>query len=361
MKYLDEFRDQKLAAGLLQKIKALAISRINLMEICGTHTVTILRSGIKQLLEDKMNLISGPGCPVCVTSTHDLDKAIAIVRQDNLILTTFGDMIRVPGSSSSLEKERAQGSDIRVVYSAFDAVKLAVQVPDKIVVFLAIGFETTAPTIASSVKEAARLGLKNFFIISLHKVVPPAMKALLDMGEVNLHGFICPGHVSAVIGSRPYEFVAKDYEIPCVITGFEPLDVLQAIYMLIKQRADKKSQVEIQYTRGVPEPGNPTALKLMDEVFKPCDANWRGIGVIPGSGLKLRGAYQAFDIEQKLKINVPEKGDPKGCSCGDILRGVKTPKQCPLFGKRCTPEDPVGPCMVSSEGTCAAYYKYYRI
>ncbi|MFC1524922.1 hydrogenase formation protein HypD [Planctomycetota bacterium] len=360
MRYLDEFRNQKSAQNLLRRIKSVSSGKINLMEVCGTHTVTILRSGIKQLLEDKMNLISGPGCPVCVTSTYDLDKAIAIARQDNVILTTFGDMTRVPGGDSSLEKERAQGSDIRVVYSAFDAVKLAVQAPDKIVVFLAIGFETTAPTIASSVKEAARLGLKNFFIISLHKVVPPAMKALLDMGEVNLHGFICPGHVSAIIGSRPYEFVTKDYGIPCVITGFEPLDVLQAIYMLIRQRADKKSLVEIQYTRGVPKPGNPVALKLMDEVFEPCDANWRGIGVIPGSGLKLRERYQAFNIEQKLKINVPERGEPKGCSCGDILRGVKTPKQCVLFGKRCTPEDPVGPCMVSSEGTCAAYYKYYR-
>lgn len=358
MRYLDEFRDPRLATGIVSRIKAITSEKFNFMEVCGTHTVTILRSGIKGLLGDQINLISGPGCPVCVTSAYDLDRAIAVSRVDRVILATFGDMIRVPGTSSSLERERADGRDIRIVYSPMDAVKLASDRSGRVVVFLAIGFETTAPTIASSVMEASRMGLKNFFILGLHKLIPPAMKALLDAGEVNLDGFLCPGHVSAIIGSIPYQFIANDYRVPCVITGFEPLDVLQGIYMLLVQKSQGKSRVDIQYSRGVPKEGNPTALKLLDEVFEVCPASWRGLGVIPLSGLKLRKDYNAFDVENKFNIQVGESHEPPGCSCGDILRGIKDPPQCILFGTRCTPEEPVGPCMVSSEGTCAAYYKY---
>jgi len=358
VRYLDEFRDHKLATGVIRKIKSLSCEKFNFMEVCGTHTVTIFRSGIKELLQDDINLISGPGCPVCVTSVHDLDKAIAIAKLDDVILTTFGDMLRVPGTSSSLERERSEKRDIRIVYSVMDAVNLAIHNPDRIIVFLAIGFETTAPTIASSVMEASSIGLKNFFILSLHKLITPAMKALLDMGEVNIHGFLCPGHVSSIIGSVPYQFIAQDYKVPCVITGFEPLDVLQGIYLLLIQRRDGKSWVDIQYSRGVPREGNPTALKLMDEVFEVCDAEWRGLGVIPSSGLKLRREYSAFNVENKFDISVEESREPSGCICGDVLRGAKSPPQCILFGRKCTPENPVGPCMVSSEGTCAAYYKY---
>jgi len=358
VRYLDEYRDPRLADGLVSRIKTFTPKKLNFMEVCGTHTVTILRSGIKELLRDEINLISGPGCPVCVTSSHDLDRAIAISRIDGVILATFGDMLRVPGTSSSLEQERADGRDIRVVYSAMDAVKLAACRPDRTVVFLAIGFETTAPTIASCVMEASNIGLKNFFILTLHKLIPPAMKALLDIGEVNLDGFLCPGHVSAVIGSIPYQFITNDYGVPCVITGFEPLDVLQGIYMLLVQRSRGESRVDIQYSRGVPVQGNPTALRLMSEVFEVCDTDWRGLGVIRASGLKLRKDYSAFDAEDRFNIQVPESHEPPGCICGDVLRGVKDPPQCILFGTRCTPEDPVGPCMVSSEGTCAAYYKY---
>ena len=328
------------------------------MEVCGTHTVTILRNGIKQLLAKETNLISGPGCPVCVTSNQDLDKAIAIARLQGTILATFGDMLKVPGTSSSLEKERAEGRDIRVVYSAMDAVKIAKKNPNKKVVLLAIGFETTAPTIASAILEAYKEGLENFLIFCVHKLIPPAMKALLDMGEINMDGFICPGHVSAIIGSKPYQFIAQDYRLPCVITGFEPLDVLQAIYMLFLQRVEGRCEVEIQYSRAVPEDGNPTALELIEEVFEVCDASWRSLGVIPDSGLRLRERYGVFDALENLEPQVRDSREPPGCMCGEILRGIKEPFECKLFAQGCNPENPVGPCMVSSEGTCAAYYKY---
>jgi len=360
VKYLDEFRDSKLADGLVKKIRAMSRQKYSFMEVCGTHTFTILRSGIKDLLRDEINLISGPGCPVCVTSTQDVDKAIGITRMEEVILATFGDMLKVPGSSSSLQKEKAEGRDIRVVYSSLDALKIAGENPRKKVVLLAIGFETTAPTIASAILTAINTGLSNFFILSLHKLIPPAMKALLDMGEIKLHGFICPGHVSTIIGSTPFQFIAKDYGIPCVITGFEPLDVLQAIFILLSQKKENKSQVMIQYKRAVPRQGNPVALDLMNEVFQKCDSRWRGLGTIPGSGLGLRDKYKRFDGEDLFDIPEAEVKDPPGCICGEILRGIKEPVDCELFGTSCHPYNPIGPCMVSSEGSCAAHYHHNR-
>jgi len=366
MKYLDEYRNAEIARKILANIKAittLALERsegkeIRLMEVCGTHTVAIFKSGIRNLLPKNISLLSGPGCPVCVTPNEDIDKALYIARQKDVVLTTFGDMIKVPGSNSSLEKERAQGADIRIVYSALDALDIARRNPQKKVVLLGIGFETTSPTIASVILSAEKEGIDNFFILVAHKLIPPAMKALLDAEEVKIDGFLCPGHVSTIIGSSPYEFIPTDYGVPCVIAGFEPLDILQSILMAIQQIEKQKAKVEIEYRRAVRPNGNTTALKVLHEVFEICDAGWRGLGMIPQSGLQFRRKYHQFDAESAFDINVSPGGEPKGCLCGEILRGVKVPTDCTLFGKVCTPEEPVGPCMVSFEGTCAAYFKY---
>jgi len=359
LKYLSEYRDPVLAKKLVESIKKISPNRkINFMEVCGTHTVAISKSGIRQVMPDRITLLSGPGCPVCVTANSDLDKAIALA-QTGIILTTFGDMMKVPGSYSSLSEEKADGVDVRVVYSTLDALKIAEENPDRDVVFYGVGFETTAPTIAISMLEAQKRGLKNYSVYCVHKIVPPAMKALLDIGELALDGFICPGHVSTIIGSKPYEFITDEYQIPCVIAGFEPLDILQTILMLLKQIEKGEARVEIQYKRSVVPEGNKLALDLMYKVFEVADADWRGIGIIPGSGLKIRKEYAGFDAERLFEFDVPEtKPDPPGCSCGEILRGIKFPYDCKLFGKACTPERPIGPCMVSSEGSCAAYYRY---
>lgn len=371
MKYIDEFRNGTIAAGISKKIASLVEGhdRITIMEVCGSHTMSIYRYGLKNLLPPNLRLLSGPGCPVCVTSTSYIDTAIAMVQKTGscsvskkeVIIATFGDMMKVPGSSSSLEKERAKGASVAVVYSTLDALRLAEKHPDKQIVFLAIGFETTAPTIAASVIEAERRGLKNYFLLTAHKVMPPVMKALLKDKELNLDGFLCPAHVSAIIGSRSYEFIARDFHISCVIAGFEPLDILQGIYMLLEQIVRKDASVRIQYSRVAREEGNPTALFLLDRVFEPCDDEWRGLGLIPTSGLKLRNRYAQFDALTVFRI--PELiQNPKfginGCICGDILRGIKMPSECKLFKKVCNPEHPVGACMVSNEGTCAAWYKY---
>jgi hydrogenase expression/formation protein HypD len=358
LKYLDEFRDSRLAEALISRIQGSNARKLNFMEVCGTHTVAILRSGIKERLRGKINLISGPGCPVCVSSNEDVDKAILIGHMDGVILVTFGDLLKVPGSFSSLEKEKADGSDIRVVYSSLDALEIARKNPHRRVVLVAIGFETTAPTVAFAVSSAQKLRLSNFFILSFHKLIPPVMKTLLDMGEVNLHGFICPGHVSAIIGSRPYQFIGRDYRIPCVIAGFEPTDILQAIFMLLCQQREYDGQVMIQYKRGVFEKGNPVALDLIHKVFEVCETHWRGIGTIPRSGLRLRDEYREFDAEYFFDIPQGEDHEHPGCICGQILRGIKEPIDCELFDKVCHPHHPIGPCMVSMEGSCAAYYYY---
>ena len=328
------------------------------MEFCGGHTVTIFRYGIRQVLPKTLEMLSGPGCPVCVTANADLDKAIALAQIPDIIITTFGDMLKVPGSHSSLQEVNAAGADIRMVYSTMDALNLAEENPTKSVVFIGIGFETTAPTIAASVLQAEERGIKNYYILSMHKLCPPVIRALLDSGEVKLHGLICPGHVSAIIGSHPWEFIARDYGISCVISGFEPIDVLQCVDMLVAQIESGQSKVEIAYRRGVHPEGNQQALKLMKQVFEPCPAQWRGIGEVPDSGLKLRKEYQHFDAELAFDIDPGPTYEPVGCICGDILRGVKTPLDCSLFGKDCTPQYPIGPCMVSSEGSCSAYYLY---
>lgn len=358
MRFIDEFRNSAAGRGLAARIQEKNVRPINLMEVCGTHTVAIFKHGIRQLLPEKINLLSGPGCPVCVTPNADIDKAIALAKNAQVILTTFGDMMKVPGSYSSLSQVKAVGADIRVVYSILDALKIAENNSRKSVVFFGVGFETTSPTTASAILEAERLGIDNFFFLSVHKLIPPAMRALLDSDEVHIDGFICPGHVSTIIGSQPYEFIPREYGIPCVIAGFEPLDILQAIDMLLEQISAEEPRVDIQYRRAVRKGGNPIALKYLSTVFDVTDARWRGIGIIPKSGLKLGQHYKRFDADCAFKIVTRPPKEAAGCCCGDILRGVSTPHECGLFAKACTPEHPVGPCMVSTEGTCSAWYLY---
>ncbi len=358
MKFITEFRRSELARGLISQIHRRSKTQARFMEFCGGHTVTIFRYGIRQVLPSTIDMVSGPGCPICVTANADLDKAIALAQIQGVIIATFGDMLKVPGSYSSLQEVKANGADVRIVYSTMDALKIAEQDSNKSVVFLGIGFETTAPTIAASVLQAEEKETRNYYVLSLHKLCPPVIQAILDSGEVKLDGLICPGHVSAIIGSHPWEFIARDYGIPCVVSGFEPLDILQCVDMLVAQVENSESKVEIAYRRGVRPEGNQQALKLMEQVFEPCPAQWRGIGEVPNSGLKLRKEYQRFDAELAFDIDPGPTYEPMGCICGDILRGVKTPADCRLFGKACTPQYPVGPCMVSSEGSCSAYYLY---
>jgi hydrogenase expression/formation protein HypD len=358
MKYVNEYRDAELGKKLLECIHRISKKPARLMEFCGGHTVAIFKYGLRQLLPSNIEMLSGPGCPVCVTSAADLDWTIALGNEPGVIITSFGDMIRVPGSRTSLQKAKAEGADVRIVYSAQDALAIAKDNPEKKVVFIGIGFETTAPTIAASVLQAERENLKNYAVLSLHKVTPPVMKAILHLGEVKLNGIICPGHVSAVIGSRPFDFLAKDHGIACAVSGFEPVDILLAIDRLVEQIESDSPRVEIAYRRGVKEEGNPAALRLMDAVFETGAADWRGIGVVPGSGLKLRKQYERYDALKLFSIKVTPAKEPAGCICGAVLRGVATPEGCKLFRTACTPEHPVGPCMVSSEGSCSTYYEY---
>jgi hydrogenase expression/formation protein HypD len=358
LKYITEFRSSELGQGLISRIRQLSKKKARFMEFCGGHTVTIFRYGIRQLLPPNIEMVSGPGCPICVTANADLDKAMALSQIPGVIITTFGDMLKVPGSYSSLEKAKAEGAEVRTVYSTMDALDIAEANPERSVVFLGIGFETTAPTVAASILQAEEKGLKNYYVLSLHKVCPPVIRALLDSGEVELGGLVCPGHVSAIIGSHPWEFIAKEYDIPCVISGFEPLDILQCVEMLVEEVERGDSHVDIAYKRGVRPEGNLMALKLMEQVFEPSAARWRGMGEIAGSGLKIRREYQRFDAEANFDIKTAPAIERKGCICGDILRGVKMPADCKLFGRACTPENPVGPCMVSTEGSCSAYYLY---
>ena len=358
MRFITEYRRSDLAQGLISQIQHSAKTPSRFMEFCGGHTVTIFRYGIRQVLPNTIEMVSGPGCPVCVTANADLDKAIALAQIPDVIITTFGDMLKVPGSRTSLQELKADGADVRMVYSTSDALKIAEDNPSKAVVFLGIGFETTAPTVAAAILQAEDKRISNFYVLSLHKLCPPVIRAILDSGEVELQGLVCPGHVSAVIGSHPWEFIARDYHIPCVISGFEPLDILQCVSMLVAQVETGRSEVEIAYRRGVRPEGNREAIRLMEQVFETGPASWRGMGEIPHSGLKIRAGYQHFDAGLAFDIHPGPPYEPEGCICGDILRGVKTPLDCQLFGSVCTPQYPVGPCMVSSEGTCAAYYNY---
>ena len=358
MRFLTEFRQPALAGALAERIKRWSGPPVSLMEVCGTHTVAIFRHGLRGLLPPQVRLLSGPGCPVCVTPNGEIDKAIALASNPGVILATFGDMMKVPGSYSSLAEAKARGSIIRVVYSAMEAVEIAQENPGKAVVFFGVGFETTAPTTAASILEAKRLGLKNFFFLSAHKLVPPALRALLEAGEVRIDGLICPGHVSTIIGSRPYEFIPRDYAIPCVISGFEPVDILQAIAMLLDMRAEGRAEVAIQYRRAVRPQGNPQALDTMAGAFQVGDAEWRGLGPIPQSGLQLRNGMEAFSAERHLEMKMRPPREAAACRCGEVLRGLINPPECSIFGTGCTPEHPVGPCMVSTEGTCAAWFLY---
>ncbi len=358
MKFIDEYRDGEKARPIIEEIQRLADEPIRLMEVCGTHTVSIARYGLRKILPGTIELISGPGCPVCVTSNGDLDKAIALASIPGAAIATFGDMVRVPGSESTLALERAKGRDVRVVYSPLDGLKLAADEPQTKVIFLGVGFETTAPAVAATALEAKSRGLKNFFIFSAHKTVPRALKALLDLGEVKLNGFLLPGHVSTIVGSRPYEFLARDYGLACVISGFEPLDILQSVLLLVRQVKTRNPRVEIQYRRGVNSEGNPRALEVMARTFEPSDVEWRGLGLIPGTGLAFREELAAFDASRVFDLNLPPAKEHRGCRCGDVLRGVLRPQECNLFAKVCNPQNPAGPCMVSFEGSCAAAYKY---
>ena len=331
---------------------------VRLMEVCGTHTMVAFRSGLRRLLPEGVSLISGPGCPVCVTPAGYIDAALEMGRIPGTVVATFGDVMRVPGSDSSLEQDRAQGMQVRVVYSPSDALELARCEPASNVVFLAVGFETTAPTVALTVRAAREEGLSNYMILAAHKTMPRAMEALLEGGEIQIDGFLCPGHVSVVAGAGIFSFLADRYRIPCVVAGFEPEDMLQGIIMLLAQLDEGRSAVEIEYGRAVGWEGNRMAQGIVNEVFVECDSEWRGLGVIPGSGLTLRESYADFDAARRLRVEVSSGRSPAGCRCGDVLRGSIAPPACPLFGRSCSPERPVGPCMISSEGTCAAYARY---
>ena len=359
LKHIDEYRDAEISRNLIEKIKSISHKEVRLMEVCGTHTVSIFRSGIRSVLPSTISLLSGPGCPVCVTDQAEIDAFIELTRIDDVIVTTFGDLMRVPGTRSSLQKESAAGRDIRVVYSTFDALEIARKNPAKKVVFLGVGFETTAPTIAAAILSAAQANVANFSVISAHKLVPPALEALMAAADVQIDGFILPGHVSVIIGLNAYQPFFDHYQIPCVVAGFEPTDILQAISVLVEMLESKNPGLDNAYPRAVTAEGNAKAQQILAEIFEPTDACWRGIGMIPQSGLKIRPTYAAHDAVKLFDVHVPDAKTPMGCACGEILTGTKTPPECALYKKACTPMDPVGPCMVSTEGTCAAYYKYH--
>ncbi len=356
--------EQIRAAGQLSRAIATLSAKIgrplNLMEVCGTHTVAIFRHGIRSLLpQEGITLLSGPGCPVCVTATRDIDTALAYAALPSVVLATFGDMMRVPGSERSLMEAKARGADVRVVYSPLEALRIAKAEPQKTVLFFATGFETTSPLVAATLIEADRTGVGNLYILPVHKLVPPALRALVGTPGLKVDGFILPGHVCTITGTIPYRFLSADYGIPGVATGFSALDILEGILMILMQIEGGAPRIAIQYKKVVREGGNPKAVETINRCFDAADAEWRGIGVLPLSGLVLKPEYAHRDARTALgEVVVEARPDPKGCSCGSVLRGIMLPPDCPLFGKGCTPERPVGPCMVSAEGSCAAYYKY---
>lgn len=357
MKHVFEYRNKEIASALLEKIKLRSTKHVRLMEVCGGHTMAIHKYGIQNMLPKTIELISGPGCPVCVTEQLFIDKAIALSSLSDVIITTYGDLIRVPGSETSLDEQKAKGADVRIVYSTLEAIHIAELNPSKKVIFLGIGFETTTPSTAIAILQAKKKKLQNFFVLSAHKTMPNAMAALIEKGST-IHGYIGPGHVSTIAGSKIYDPLVKKYDLSIVIAGFEPVDILQSIYLLINQLEENKSGVLVQYSRAVTKQGNTKAQQIVDQVFHPSSDSWRGIGTIPNSGLALNEAFHQFDAEQAFQLEVEAKPEPKGCLCGNILKGMNKPTDCKLFGKRCVPENPVGACMVSSEGTCAAYYRY---
>jgi hydrogenase expression/formation protein HypD len=362
MKYVDEYRDPELAKHIAAEIDRLSEGKsLKFMEVCGGHTHTIYKHGIEDILPLNIDLVHGPGCPVCVLPMGRIDDAIAIARMENVIFTTFGDMMRVPGSHGSLLDVKAEGADVRFVYSPLDAFKIAKQYPDKQIVFFAIGFETTAPSTAVTLLRAKAEGVKNFSVFCNHVTIIPAIKAILDSPDLRLDGFVGPGHVSMVIGMRPYTFIARDHRKPVVIAGFEPLDIIQSVYMIVKQISEGRSVVENQYTRVVRPEGNIKALEAMSRTMELRPFfEWRGLGFITHSALKLRPEFADWDAELRYEVPGLRVADPKACQCGEVLKGVIKPWECKVFGSACTPETPIGTCMVSPEGACAAYFNYGR-
>ena len=362
MKHIDEYRRGDVARRVAEEIARAARRPVKIMEVCGGHTHAIFKYGIEDLLPENVTMIHGPGCPVCVIPLGRVDDAISIALRPGVIFTTFGDMMRVPGSRTNLIDAKARGADVRMVYSPLDALKIAKQNSGREVVFLGLGFETTAPSTAMTVLQAAKDSVENFSVFCNHIMIVPALKALLDSPDLQIDGFVGPGHVSTVIGTRPYEFVPERYGKPVVVSGFEPLDVLQSILMVVRQINEARAEVENQYARVVPRDGNRLALAALSEVFEPRDFfEWRGLGSIAHSGMRLKGKYAAFDAELRFDVPGLRIADPKACQCGEILKGVKKPWECKVFGTACTPETPIGSCMVSSEGACAAYYNYGRL
>ncbi len=364
MRFVDEFRDPAAARILLERVAELAAGQPHrrLMEVCGGHTHAIYRHGLEQLLPENVELIHGPGCPVCVIPMGRVDDAIAVAETPGVIFTTFGDMLRVPGSASTLLEAKAKGADVRMVYSPLDALDLAQRNPEREVVFFAVGFETTAPSTALTLQHAKRHHVTNFSVFSNHVTIVPPIKAILDSPGHRLDGFLGPGHVSTVIGTRPYRFVPERYGLPFVVAGFEPVDILQSIVMLLAQLAEGRHEVENQYRRVVPDDGNRVALTALEDVFelRP-HFEWRGLGFIAQSALRLRDTYRSFDAEDRFTVPGIRVADPKACQCGEVLKGAIRPWECKVFGTACTPQTPIGTCMVSSEGACAAFYNYGRL
>ncbi len=363
MKYVDEFRSRNLAKKIAAKIAAIRFKqKINIMEVCGTHTQSFYRFGIDKLLPENLELISGPGCPVCVSPQNYIDAAIELAKREEVIITTFGDMLRVPGNDSTLEQEKAKGAHISVVYSPLDALKTAGRYPAKKVVFLAVGFETTAPAIALSVLAAKREKIKNIFFFTSLKTIPPAMRYLVKDKRLKVHGFLCPGHVSSIIGTKPYDFIPAQYGIGCCVAGFEPVDILEGLYLLLRQITEQKPAVQNQYIRAVSRSGNTAAQRLIRQVFAVSDGYWRGLGNIPQSGYKINKVFSCFDAagEFLLSNTLKSAHNKLQCQCGEVLKGLIRPDACRLFKKSCTPERPIGPCMVSQEGACNVYYKYHQ-
>jgi hydrogenase expression/formation protein HypD len=357
MKWLEGYQSRELCETLTKAIWKLADKPLRFMEVCGGHTTAIRRFGIPSLLPETISLLSGPGCPVCVSGQGFIDQAIYLSEQPHTLVCTFGDLIRVRGSSTSLEKARAEGKKVRMVFSSLEAVELAKRNPEKKIVFLGIGFETTAPGTAAAIIKARQEGLKNFSVLSAHKLMPPAMEGIISEG-IPIDGYICPGHVSAITGTKMYNPIVEQFGIGCVVSGFEPLDLLQSILMLTRQALNGTPKVEIQYSRAVQPGGNPQAQKIMYDVFEPADEWWRGLGVLKKSGLKPKPAYREFDTRKVFDLPDFKNKEPKGCICGEILKGLKKPIQCKLFANTCTPDNPVGACMVSSEGACQTWYTY---
>lgn len=361
MRYLSEYRDPELARALVERILATASRRWTLMEVCGGQTHTIVKQGINEVLSDAVEMIHGPGCPVCVTPLEQIDKALSLAARPDVVFTSFGDMLRVPGSDCDLLQVKARGGEVRVVYSPLDAVEIARANPDKEVVFFAVGFETTAPANAMAVWRARELGVENFSVLVSHVTVPPAMVAILEDPTCRVEGFLAAGHVCTVMGWEEYEPLAERYEVPIVVTGFEPLDILEGMWMAIRQLEEGRHEVENQYVRSVRREGNRRAQELVSKVFQVVDRAWRGIGTIPGSGLGLKPEFARFDAERRFELGHIHADEPPECRAGDVLRGQIKPFECPAFGDRCTPERPLGAPMVSAEGACAAYFNFGRL